>query len=183
VIRPQRSGEALGDQALAHHAKIDIGRRHDQIVDLQRPAGVAPGGAFGDDHLAQRGRGHIGTAVVGDDVDFLQGRYTGQQAQELLEVKEGELARLAILEITEAPGLVRRLGILDRHHAASGGMPYIGQRRLPVVERGAKAVDEDNRLGPKRLSRRPGGDLLHAFRMGLVTRLGLRHDLRPPAGA
>lgn len=132
---------------------------------------------------------------MGHQVDLVEVFALGQVAQELLEVKDGGLAGLAVAGVTHqraAPG--RRPGIDHGHPPAAHEVPHLGHDESAVLEGVVVPVNEHVRLVDLGC-RQPGGDgrlerlrghavLLDVLRMGDHFAVDLldpgRRDREPP---
>jgi len=125
--------------------------------------------------------GDVAAAAVGDHVDPREPRRGGEHPQRLLEMEDGELARLPVAEVAEDPGIARGPRIEQRYARPPGPVPEIGQRGLRLLEGRGHAVDVDRHLPP--LGAREGGGERVAERRGLGIPRGLRLGQRahPPA--
>ena len=182
----------LADDPLQRDVHVEIRRCQHDVPDLQRlPRRV--GRPARDVQLA-KGRHHdVGPAGMGDDVDPLEPRAAGQGPEELLEVPDRKLSRLAVIRVAPPVRVSRRPGVADRHADPTEMMPQPRDREHRAVEVGVEPVDVDEGLlaarqrqptRQKRLERRVGRPFDGLLGVGRPRGAGLaqRGRLREPAG-
>src|SRR5437667_305920 len=122
----QRLQQVLRGEALDEYIFIQVRRGQDEVFDLQRFDGRLSFRLKFDVQLAQGADGHVGAATVSDQVDALHLRTSGDGADEVLQVENGELARLAVVSIAAQIGEARGPSVGDGHADAAEEMPDLG---------------------------------------------------------
>ena len=100
-LRPQ--AHVLGRHPLGDHLQVEVGGGQHDVLDAVDGAEIVPRRARFDVQLAQGAGQDIRPPAMGDEVELLQFRRRGQQPQELLQVKDGELPRFAVVGIAAQP--------------------------------------------------------------------------------
>ena len=88
-LRPQ--AHVLGRHLLGDHLQVEVGGGQHDVLDAVDGAEIFPRRARFDVELTQGAGQDIRPPAMGDDVELLQLRCRGQQPQELLQMKDGEL--------------------------------------------------------------------------------------------
>ena len=128
------------------HIQIQVRRQQHDVAYFESAVEQQPAYVGLELELAQRRNQHIGAMAVGKEVHLLDSRRIGDDAKGLLEVKHGELARLAIDVVAEeqAARAARRPREDRADELATEKMAQLAHRERRVLERVGVAMDEQH---------------------------------------
>ena len=124
---------------------VDVGREQHDVLHAEAIRDRAATDVRLEAHLAQRGRQHVGSAAVGEQVDALDAWTLREQPDRLLQVLNGELARLAIDVVSGHHSAITARGPAEDRagHLAAEEVAQVGHREDRILERIGVAVDEE----------------------------------------
>ena len=149
---PRISGLPIGQVRVGFDAEhlgypyidVQIGRHQHDVAYFESAVEQQPAYVGLDLELAQGGNQHIGAAAVREEVHLFHSGRVGDDANGLLEVMHGELARLAI-DVVAHEQAARTAGGPREHRAdelASEKMAQLAHGERRILERVGVAVDE-----------------------------------------